>query len=372
MHLVPVLAVVAAFLAAPQEPARATSPTVQTTTATREVVIHYRAWNGRSHRAYVLLPAWYRPWSNRPIPLVISPHGRGVSGRTNARLWGSLPGIGGFALVSPDGQGRKLARYAWGWSGDVDDLARMPVIVERALPWLRIDQSRIYAVGGSMGGQEALLLLGRHPGLLAGVAAFDSVADVALQYRNFSHLRCNAACLRRLGEPLGTNLRRREREEIGGTPTQAPRAYARRSPITYARAIARSCVPLELWWSRYDRIVVDQNQQSARLLRTLRTLNPEASVQGVVGTWIHSAEMVSHRLLPVALARFGLVPPHLKLRPGGLKVEPTSPPTRAACLAQRVEQRQRDAAAATARIPHEPSATGTASARPFVRGQASR
>jgi pimeloyl-ACP methyl ester carboxylesterase len=371
MHLL-VLLIVAALVAASHDAAHASSPTVQATTATREVVIHYRAWNGRSRAAYVLLPAWYRPWSRRSIPLVISPHGRGVGGRANARLWGSLPGIGGFALVSPDGQGRKLARYAWGWAGDIRDLARMPVILERALPWLRIQQSRIYAVGGSMGGQEVLLLLARHPRLLAGVAAFDSVADVALQYRNFSRLRCNAACGRRLGEPLGASLRQREREEIGGSPTDQPRAYARRSPLTYSRTIARSCVPLELWWSRFDRVVVDQDRQSARLFRRLHAVNPAAPVQGLVGSWIHSAEMVSHRLLPLALAQFGLVPPSLKLRPGGLHVSPTAPPTRARCLAQRVEQGQREAAVATDRSPHGATATGTASARPFARGQAPR
>ena len=45
----------------------------------------------------------------------------------------------------------------------------MPQIVAQALPWVRLDLRRVYAIGGSMGGQETLLLLGRHPELLAGL-----------------------------------------------------------------------------------------------------------------------------------------------------------------------------------------------------------
>jgi pimeloyl-ACP methyl ester carboxylesterase len=327
-----VAATAAALLGAP---AHATSPTVQATRTIDEILIHYRAWDGRKRAAWVLLPAWYHPWSNRPIPLVISPHGRGIGGRANARLFGGLPGVGSFAVVSPDGQGRRLGRYAWGWSRDVADLARMPSIVERALPWVRIDARRIYAVGGSMGGQEVLLLLARYPHLLAGVAAFDSVTDVALQYRNFPRLFCGARCLRRLGEPLGRDLQRLARIEIGGPPARVPRAYRRRSPIAYARSIARSCVPLQLWWSRSDQIVVDQSAQSGRLFEMLRQLNPSAPLQASVGIWIHSEEMVSHRLLPVALAQFGLVPSALKLRPPGLITMPVKLGTRERCLAAR-------------------------------------
>ena len=49
---------------------------------------------------------------------------------------------------------------------------------------------------------------------------------------------------------LGAVLQGLARTEIGGTPDDVPRAYAARSPVTYARALAESCVPLQLWWSR--------------------------------------------------------------------------------------------------------------------------
>ena len=198
---------------------------------TRSWVISYRAHTGRTRLARLLLPSWYGPHRHPRIPLVISPHGRGTDGSANARLWGDLPGIGGFAVVNPDGEGDRLGAYSWGAPGQVDDLARMPGYVRSALPWLRVDRSRIYAVGGSMGGQETLLLLGRHGGLLAGAAAFDAVADFAHQYDQFSRLPCNARCRCRKST--------RRREARRGTIALA-------SPATPGRATASAsvtCIP---------------------------------------------------------------------------------------------------------------------------------
>jgi len=94
--------------------------------------VHYRAGDHQRRAAYVVLPSWYGPKDNPPIPLIISPHGRGLSGHSNAGLWGSLPADGWFAVVNPDG----LSRYSWGAAEQIADLARMPKILERTLPWL--------------------------------------------------------------------------------------------------------------------------------------------------------------------------------------------------------------------------------------------
>jgi len=256
----------------------------------------------------VVLPSWYGPAANPPLPLIISPHGRGLGGRANSHLWGNLPGRGSLAVVNPDARGRRVAGHSWGYAGQIADLARMPEILRTTLPWLRIDRSRIYSFGGSMGGQETLLLLARYPKLLAGAAAFSSVTDLALQYRNFNRLQCKNACRTLLGKRFGSSLRKLARLEIGGGPGRYPGAYAARSPITHARAIAASCVPLQLWWSVSDQIVVDQQSQTGRLFWELRQLNPGANVEAFVGFWIHSAEMRARTGLPLALSRFGLLP----------------------------------------------------------------
>jgi poly(3-hydroxybutyrate) depolymerase len=308
MRLSVLAAVLATLVVASAPEAPATDLGSSARAGVKAWTIHYRAHSGKRRAATVLLPAWYGPRNNPPIPLIISPHGRGLSGRANAAIWGNLPARGGFAVVNPDGEGRRLPRHSWGFPGQIKDLAKMPEIVRLTLPWVRIDRRHIYAFGGSMGGQETLLLLARHPRLLAGAAVFDSVTDLALQYRRFPVLNCRGACRSAWGGvPLGRGLQKLARREIGGTPDTAPQAYAARSPLTYARRIAFSCVPLQIWWSAADRVVTHQDRQSRRLFKTIRRLNPDAPVEAFVGFWIHSAEMHAKSRLPVALAAFGLL-----------------------------------------------------------------
>jgi len=261
---------------------------------TRELIIRYVAHDGVARHAYVLLPRSYRPGHDPPLPLVISPHGRGVGAAANAQLWGDLPGRRGFAVINPEGQGRRLELYSWGDPGQVDDLARMPEILERALPWVHVDRRRIYAVGGSMGGQETLLLLARHPRLLAGAVAFDAPANLAVRYRDFRAMTD------------GTRLRALVRYEVGGAPRRLPGAWAVRSPLDFARAIALSNVPLQIWWSRTDRVIRDQARQSERLFEDIKRLNPAAPVVEVIGRWRHCFEMRWDSQLPRALAGLGL------------------------------------------------------------------
>ena len=261
---------------------------------TRQVVIHYIAHDGVVREADVLLPRYYDERRDGPLPLVIAPHGRGIGAHANARLWGDLPGRDRFAVINPEGQGRRLALYSWGDPGQIDDLARMPDILQDALPWVRIDRRRIYAVGGSMGGQETLLLVARAPGLLAGAVAMDAPTNLSLRYRQFARLR------------RGLRLQLLARYEVGGTPWSLPGRWTVRSPLDFARRIAHSGVPLELWWSTTDRVVVDQAAQSGRLYRDLKRLNPGAPVVAVVGRWRHCHELRWNTGLPKALHFLGL------------------------------------------------------------------
>jgi pimeloyl-ACP methyl ester carboxylesterase len=283
------------------------TPTLPAAAPARQITITYRAHNGRARRAVVLLPHGYGPHNNPLIPLIISPHGRGVDGKMNSRLWGTLPTIGGFAVVNPDGEGRVLPLHSWGAPGQISDLARMPRIVASRLPWVRIDSRRIYAVGGSMGGQETLLLVGRYPRLLAGAVAVDSVVDFRRQYRNYPRLECDSRCLAAWGQ-IGLSMQRLARKEVGGSPTTAPRAYATRSPLTYMRSIANSCVPLQIWWSRKDRVVMESARQSGLLFPTITRINPEAPVDEYVGSWIHTHALNAQTRLPMMLAGLGLLP----------------------------------------------------------------
>jgi poly(3-hydroxybutyrate) depolymerase len=258
---------------------------------TRAIHIHYRAHDGTVRPAWLLLPTAY---DGSPIPLVISPHGRGVGSVENADLWGDLPGEGDFAVVNPAGEGRRTRFYSWGDPGEIADLARMPDIVEAH--GVRIDPSRVFAFGGSMGGQETLLLVARYPQLLAGAAAFDPATDMATRYRDFAAL------------PDGLVLQRLARREVGGTPVEDARAYAARSPDHYVRQLAFSGVRLQLFWSSRDRIIADQLHETQALANEIRATNPKAKVSVFHGEWRHTAEMRPLRRLPRALERFGLLP----------------------------------------------------------------
>jgi pimeloyl-ACP methyl ester carboxylesterase len=261
----------------------------------RTVTVHYRAHDGAARAAVVVLPRWYGPRDHPPIPLVISPHGGGIEPTENARRWGNLPALGPFAVVNPEGQGARLALYSWGSPGEIADLARMPEILRETLPWLRIDRPRIYAVGGSMGGQEALLLLAKYPDLLAGAVSFDAPTNMATRYAAFPKLRGGRA------------LQELARIEFGSIPRVNGEAWADRSPLFYSRELAFSHVPLQIWWSRRDKVVVHQTDQSGLLYRAIERLNPHAPVLQFVGRWRHTAEMRPTRGLALALARMRLL-----------------------------------------------------------------
>ena len=179
----------------------------------------------------MLLPASYRPGNDPRSPLVISPHGRGASGPSNAKFFGRMHARGSFAVVSPDGTGPRLKAFSYGYAGQIADLARMPQLSSGRSRGCRIDSERIYALGSSMGGQETLLLVARLPQLLAGAAAMDSVTDLARRYDQLKMLTSSAArrSSRSAGAPrsavcLQSSMRARGRRDARpGTPQRVRR-----------------------------------------------------------------------------------------------------------------------------------------------------
>src|SRR5207253_6864182 len=95
----------------------------------------------------------------------------------------------------------------------------------------------------------------------------------------------------------------------GGTPAQVPGAYEARSPRTFVNAIARSGIPVQLWWSRRDSVVTDQVAETGVFYRRLVAVAPAAPAQQIVGYWEHAHEMHPGTQLPPALACFGLADP---------------------------------------------------------------
>jgi pimeloyl-ACP methyl ester carboxylesterase len=316
---------------------------------TKAWFVQYRAWDGVTPRqAVIVLPLGWGPGHHpSPLPLVISPHGRNNFAFTNAvHFWQNLPAQGPFALVCPDGLARAHDRssdpfdlppnpslFTYGYQRHVDDLARMPKIVEATLPWLSIRLDRVFVLGSSMGGQETLLLAARYPhslsgghGRLAGAAAFDAVADLATQCGHLTHTNPSIAV--RMIEEVGTRpadvsgwkldaafLDRRTgaRSTVGHLVSQLPSGQAAwdgRSGLHFAQQLSSLRFPLRLYWSSADRVVINQDsEQTGRLSRRLKQLNPNARVTSNRGLWQHSTEFKPGKQLGLALAAFGLIEP---------------------------------------------------------------
>ena len=100
--------------------------------------VRYRAHNGLARRAYLAMPADLGPRHNPAVPLIVSPHGRGLTGLANLRFWSNLPARGRVAVISPEGHGRVLPLHSWGWEGQVRERPRpggtTPPLPRRAPP----------------------------------------------------------------------------------------------------------------------------------------------------------------------------------------------------------------------------------------------
>jgi poly(3-hydroxybutyrate) depolymerase len=243
----------------------------------------YTAWDGAQRAVVLLLPNSYRPGSTRSLPVVISPHGRDEDCFYTARHWGTLPTVYDFAVLCPEGEGRdqgvRTGDYSYACPGQISDLMNMPAFVQSKLRWVHLDPNRVFAAGDSMGGLEVLALLARYPDRLAGVAVMDGVADLAARY---VEMRTSASSADSMADLESS---------VGGTPATAPFQYAIRSPLDFARTLAYSHVPLQIWWSRTDAVVIDQaTRQTGLLYRRIKAMDPTAPVTEVIHSVPHGYE----------------------------------------------------------------------------------
>ena len=189
-----------------------------------------------------------RHFSTRPWP-----HGAGEPGFSDRR--------GRFAVISPDGHGRFLPLHS-GAGGQINDLANMQYVAKAtrrgcASSHTRCSPRREHGRPGDAAP--------RRPSPAAAEGARRSMRrpispGATGTSRGF---RVAATC-------------RSWRAALGGTPDSHPgrvRASAA-SAIAHTRAIAFSQVPLQLYWSVADEVVLDQQYHSARLFRRISELNP--------------------------------------------------------------------------------------------------
>ena len=319
-------------------------------TRTRPWSRYYLGWDQKTPReSIIVLPTEWDQNNppSQPRPLVIAPHGRNNGGYANAcAFWKEAPADGQFALVSPDGLARahdpasdpyaplptNLGLFTYGYRRQIDDLARMPTILQEALPWLPIDLEKIYVLGSSMGGLETLLLAARYSdgvlsggtGQLQGAAAYDSPCDLETQCSYLTHTAPDTAA--RMIEEIGSEPLNRQGwndgarfydpKQKGAHPTirdllktlpndQTP--WDERSPLTYT-TLSSLQFPLKIYWSNND--IVVGNQATAQSGKLAAQLQGVANVESFSGDWAHSAEFEygsAGERLSEALQSFGLI-----------------------------------------------------------------
>jgi pimeloyl-ACP methyl ester carboxylesterase len=222
-----------------------------------------------------------------PLPIVIAPHPFGWSVEedyhggcvgfkaASHRGWLGVPSEAGIAVLQPEGHHRVVDRCSMGYEGVMRDL---PAWIEAVDDIARVDPSRVYACGLSMGGLESLLLAGTHPDRFAAAFVFNPVVDAAAWHEDLG--RTTNAELRAEGSDALIAT------EVGGTPGDVPDAYARRNALNLLDGLRR--VPLAIWWSGLDFIVPRQVEcHGKRLYDELKRLDPAAPVTEVDHTARH-------------------------------------------------------------------------------------
>lgn len=111
-----------------------------------------------------------------------------------------------------------------------------------------VDSRRVYACGLSMGGQEALVVGGKHPDRIAGVVAFNPIVDLAAWHEELATSE--------VPEIREYDTAARIANEVGGTPSEVPDAYAERSAMNYIEGLSR--VPTLVFWSHRELIIPRQ------------------------------------------------------------------------------------------------------------------
>ena len=261
----------------------------------------YTAWNGRTLRLVVSYPRYPQ---RQPLPLVHVFHGAGGRAVCNRRFR-NAPGQFGFIVACLDGAGEYARGFTYGSPQHLADDAKLVAFLHARLPGLRIDTQRQFSVGSSMGGQEALLFGIKYPEMAQTIVALDAPVDMSKRFWELPALRQRALY-----------------QECQGTPDVAPACFANRSPLTFARTLARSRQKLIMYWSVRDEI--GSQDQMPALARAIHAVNPSRRFLIRVGNWGHGGAWTPAAHNYEWLADAGLIPDGIRAdtkHPDGWRIE---------------------------------------------------
>ena len=175
------------------------------------------------------------------VPLLIGIHGLTSSGGWMRDFLAPEANERGWLLAAPDMHGRyyqNTGEYALAYVGAQHDIIDT---VEYMTSHYNVDTSRIYVFGSSMGGQIATVMAAKYPDLFAAISASSSLTDLEDWYDELGSLS-GVLWVRDVIE-----------NETGGTPSEAPFEYQRRSAMWMPQN-SRS-IPLHMWHNESDLLV---------------------------------------------------------------------------------------------------------------------
>jgi len=145
----------------------------------------------------------------------------------------------GWTFVGPNCRGPNKTPEACG-----SDLAVQDVVdaIGYAKKRVKIDERRVYMIGGSGAGHLTLLMMGRHPELFAAGVAFCPISDLARWHAD--------SLLKHPGRSAG--YAEMLVSACGGTPAEKPEEYAHRSPLTYLARAKAAKVPVYVCTGVHD------------------------------------------------------------------------------------------------------------------------
>ncbi len=193
---------------------------------------------------------WLPPLGDRDRPLLVVLHSWSSPYDQHAgipfAMWAQE---NGWAVIAPQFRGINDDAEAMGSDLAVQDVADA---IEYAIAQDGVDANRVYAVGLSGGGMMALLLAGRHPDLVDGVAAWGGVYDLVAFYQQ--------------SRSAGSHYYGLIRRVCGGVPTTPGPAQdecLHRSPITYLDAAREQETPVYIGQGIGDTLLRPSNGANA-------------------------------------------------------------------------------------------------------------
>ena len=145
----------------------------------------------------------------------------------------------GWAMVGPNFRGPNKTPPACGGDPAVQDIVDA---VNYAKSHAKIDEKRVYIIGGTGGGHMTLLMAGRHPEIWAGCVAFCPITDLVRWHAD--------SMLKHPGR--GRGYAKMMEGACGGTPAQKPEEYRHRSPLTWLDSAAKAEVPVYIVTGIHD------------------------------------------------------------------------------------------------------------------------